>query len=92
MGFYEKVRVRQGASFPEHVGRVGVIGGISEGADGVTYYAVKLDDDDVVMFPEDRLEPLGDKVTREEMFPGGSVKVSVDDEGRAEIIEDNPPR
>lgn len=90
--FYKKVRIKQDASDPGYAGRFGVVGGISEGSDGVTYYAVKLEDDDVVMFAEDQLEALGDKVTREEMFPGGSVKVAVDDEGRAEVIEDDPPR
>lgn len=90
--FYEKVRVKENASFPEHVGLTGVVGGISEGADGVTYYAIKLDDDDVVMFPEDQLEPLGEAVSPEELFPGGSVRVTVDEEGRSEIVEDNPPR
>ncbi len=91
MEFYEKVRIKQDASDPEYAGRFGVVGGISEGTDGVTYYAIKLEDDDVVMFAEDQLESLGDKISQEEMFPGGSLKVAVDDEGRAEIIEDNPP-
>ena len=92
MEFYEKVRIGQNASFPEYIGRAGVVGGISDGGDGVTYYAVKLEDDDVVMFPGDQLESLGDKASPEEMFPGGSVKVATDEDGRAEIIENNPPQ
>ncbi|MCD0445669.1 hypothetical protein LO763_18850 [Glycomyces sp. A-F 0318] len=92
MEFYEKVKVGQNASFAEYAGRVGVVGGISDGADGVTYYAVKFEDDDVVMFPGDQLESLGDKASPDEMFPGGSVKVTVDEKGHAEIVEDNPPQ
>jgi hypothetical protein len=90
--FYERVRIGQDASFSEYAGRVGVVGGISDGTDGVTYYAVKFEDDDVVMFPGDRLEPLGGRASPEEMFPGGSLKAAVDEEGRAEIIEDYPPQ
>jgi hypothetical protein len=89
--FFEKVRVKDAAG-PEYAGRDGVVSGISEGTDGVTYCAVKLDGDEVVMFPEGQLESLGDRVTEAEMYPGGSVKVTVDDEGHAEIVEDHPPQ
>ena len=87
-GFYEKVTIVRSEKFPQHVGKVGIVTGISEDDTGIYGYAVSfLDEGENHYFYPDDLEGTGEFVDRSLVYGERvHVRVRVTD-GKGSIVE-----
>lgn len=84
VSYYEKVIVRASDRFPNYIGKMGVVLGISEDDDRIYAHTVFFqNEDEGVSFLPTELEATGELVDRSEFYDDGDrVRVRVDgDEG-----------
>lgn len=88
LGFYEKVTIVRSEKFPQQVGKVGIVTGISEDDTGIYGYAVTFPDEreGYYFYPGD-LEGTGEFVDRSLLYDENArVRVRVID-GKGSIVE-----
>jgi len=78
--YYEKVRVLSSTRFPDHIGKVGVVLGISKDETRVYGYSVFFPgEDEGLGFLPAELEGTGELVDRSEFYDDGDpIRVRVD--------------
>ena len=87
-GFYEKVTIIRSEKLPEHVGKTGIVTGISEDDTGIYGYTVFfLDEGENCYFHSDELEGTGEFVDRSLLYDENArVRVRVID-GKGSIVD-----
>lgn len=88
--YYEKVRVSSSAPGRLKIdGELCAVLGQSFGTDGKWYYAVHVYKfNRAWTVPEDELVATGEYDRRETFYDGDSIRVSVDEHGGGQIVED----
>ena len=90
LSYYDVVRVQAADGLEAtSIQRIGIVVGISEDQDSEFHYAV-LDpqSETTTMYPENRLTPTGRKLSRQDLYDGTVLKVTVDsDTGRGSPVD-----